>query len=70
MVHGQVTFYDCTKIGMSLFCSKGKHPYSTCHEKRQFDVSFPYPPTHPRNDNPWQQKNKVNTGFFIMFPSI
>ena len=23
------------------------HP--TCHEKRQFDVSFSYPPSHPRN---------------------
>ena len=23
-----------------IYLTKGKHPYSTCHEKRQFDVSF------------------------------
>ena len=65
--------YSVVKAGPKIWSPgscKGKHPYSTCHEKRQFDVSFPHPPTHPRNVNQWQQKNKVNTGFFIMFPSI
>ena len=25
------------------------HPHPTCHKKHQFDVSFSYPPSHPRN---------------------
>ena len=36
----------------------------------QFDGVFSYPPTHPRDVNPWQEKTRVNTWIFIPLPLI
>ena len=41
---------DMTKTYSQMHrIGKGTHPYPTCHKKRQYDVSFSYPPGHPRN---------------------